>query len=229
MKKIFMTAAVLVLSVVAICAEGAFPVKVDEYVNDYAGILKNTDRTSIAEMLRKIDYDQKAEIQVVCISSVNDFFPGVDIEEFASGLFSQWGIGSKAGRGMLLLISINDRQIALELGQAKSGVYDDIMKNVVKSKIIPQFREGDYSRGIYEGARAMSKMMETKNSLLSGPFLWILFGALVIFAAVLLMLQIRVKGKARAISEAPAEKKSTQKNTAPAQPSGFGGGAAGSW
>jgi uncharacterized membrane protein YgcG len=218
--------AIFFAGTVVFSADSVYPKKIDEYVNDFAGILKNTDKISIAELLRKIDYDQGAEVQVVCVNSVNDYFPGAGIEEFASGIFKEWNVGSKAGKGMVLLIAINDRRIAIDLGGAKPGIYGVFMKKVVNGKIIPHFKDGDYSRGIYEGVREISRVMEARKSFLSSPLLPAAAIMAILAIAVFFIMKRPRSGPG---PENTVTDKETPKAQPPPQSPGFGGGSAGNW
>jgi uncharacterized protein len=223
-----LAAALCLLPAVLCLADGVYPQKAGPYVNDYAGILKDTDKTSIAGMLGKTDEKNGTEVDVVCVNSVNDYFPGEDIEDFASGLFKQWNIGGRTGRGMLLLISISDRRIAIEMGNAKQGTYDAFMKQVVSARIIPHFKDGDYSRGIYEGARAVSNFIEKQNTLISIPVLMSAAAAVLLAVLVIIFIKKRRVNKGKAAGTL-SEETGQQDVKAPEPPPAFGGGSAGNW
>ena len=89
---------------------------------------------------------------------------GWRIETFARVLFDQWGIGYETiegqpwNRGVLLLVSKDDRKARIELGNDWAGAYDPICRKIMDSQIIPNFKKGKFSEGILAGVQELDKM-----------------------------------------------------------------------
>ncbi len=116
------------------------------FVNDYAGVLAESDRQVLENKLVQFEKDSSNEISVVIIKSLE----GDTIENFAVELFQDWGIGkAKNDNGVLVLVAIEDRRMRIEVGYGLEGaltdaqswwIVDDIMK--------PAFKEENYFKGI---------------------------------------------------------------------------------
>lgn len=145
----------LVLPISAGAAD--FPVPIDDYISDYAKILKSGDAQSIRTLLQGVRAQTGQEVTLVTIESIYDYAaPEQSIESFATALFDHWGIGKQdQDNGALLLFSHKDRKVRIELGAKYGRQYDAAMQTVIDDRMLPYFRDGDYSRGLYEGARGM--------------------------------------------------------------------------
>jgi uncharacterized protein len=224
--------AVLVISIfpVLLAADVVLPQRTDEFVNDFSGILTATDKSSIGAILKETSESSGTQILVMIINSVEDYAPGYDPESFASGVFNGWKLEEKTGKAMLLLISIKDRKVALELGGAKEELYKNIMQKVVAAKMLPNFKDGDYGRGVFEGARTLSKVISEKNGILdilkeySPQALWVLIALLIVIVAARNIK--KYTGRARDKSSGSEDKnRRYDKNGQDI----FGGGASGNW
>jgi uncharacterized protein len=129
----------------------------DDYVNDFASVLNQGDAESIRKLFSNLEKQTGVEVVVVTINSIRDYNTTTNtIETFATQLFNQWGVGhKKANNGVMFLIAIKDRQCRIELGKGYGRQYDQIMKQVIDESIIPYFKNNEYSRGIFEGSRAI--------------------------------------------------------------------------
>ena len=114
--------------------------------------------------------DETVPIIVVTISSMADHSPmRLRIETFARLLFDQWEIGDAEidgrewNRGILLLISKNDRQARIELGNGWRREKDPQCQQIMKSTIIPHFKRNDYSGGILAGVKALDDMVRGRT------------------------------------------------------------------
>lgn len=217
------------LSFACVCARAAaidLP-KTDDYVDDYAGVIAATDRASVGDTLEKILTSYNEHVCFVTVSSTADAAPGLDVETLAASIYDSWHISEKTGKGMVVLISIKDRNVAIELGNEDKAMYDRVMKDVVKKHMLPEFKDGDYGRGIYEGARALSVLMQERDSF-SGRMsksLPLLLGILVLAAAAFYFIRLAIRAQVSPdIMEKPRARDGSRQ-----KPGDFGGGAAGSW
>jgi uncharacterized membrane protein YgcG len=201
--------------------------KTDDFVDDYAGVIAATDRASVGDTLAKILTSYNEHVCFVTVSSTADVAPGSDVETLAASLYDGWHISEKTGRGMVVLVSIKDRNVAIELGNEDKAMYDRVMKEVVKKHMLPEFKDGDYGRGIYEGAKSLSALMQERASF-SGRMsksLPLLLGILVLAAAAFYFIRLAVKAPVSSdIMEKPRARDKSRKKSGD-----FGGGAAGSW
>jgi uncharacterized membrane protein YgcG len=178
-----LTALLSVLSFdVAAQGQGGYPKAADDYVNDFAGVLNKPDSEAIRKMFKELENKTGIEAVVVTISSINDYNKDdTTLESFATNLFNTWGIGhKKENNGVLILVAVKDRKCRIELGRGYGRVYDSAMQQVIDENMLPYFKSGDYSRGIFEGARGVIERVTQKVSWFSFYKWHILIGALVL-------------------------------------------------
>ncbi|MCB9782853.1 MAG: TPM domain-containing protein [Candidatus Omnitrophica bacterium] len=133
---------------------GGYPAPVDEYVNDYAGVIRPEDAKAIRDQLGRVEYQTGIEITVVTIGSIRDYGTAdSSIESFATRLFNDWGIGQMPRNdGVLILAAIQDRKCRIELGAGYGFAYNSVMKDVIDGTMIPHFKADNYSQGLKSGA-----------------------------------------------------------------------------
>ncbi|MDE6490538.1 MAG: TPM domain-containing protein, partial [Muribaculaceae bacterium] len=84
------------------------------YVSNPDGILSDAAVERLDTMLSRVWNTSSAEVVVV---AVDDIDPDSDIQEFATDLFMEWGIGKKdKDNGLLVLIVKNQRQAVIRTG-----------------------------------------------------------------------------------------------------------------
>src|SRR5262245_11342433 len=96
------------------------------FVQDYAIVVHRSDLPAIAEVQQRAFEQHKTPIIVVTISSMRMYGNADDIESFAREWFDRWKIGTGSeNKGILLLLSIEDRKARIELGRDWGRRWDD--------------------------------------------------------------------------------------------------------
>ena len=159
-----------------------YPSPNDDYVNDYAAVLHSPDVEAIRKLFKNLEHQTGIEAAVVTINSINDYQTGdTVIETFATNLFNSWGIGhKKENNGVLILVAVKDRKCRIELGGGYGRRYDSTMKQIIDEVMIPYFKIGDYSRGIFEGSRSVVEKVTKKVSWFSFHKWHLLLGMLIL-------------------------------------------------
>lgn len=152
MKKIL---SVLLSLIAGICFSYAFdaPTQPTGYVNDYANVLNIEQKEQLEQALVSFEASTTNEIAVVIIPDLG----GDTVEHYATKLFEKWKIGKeKQDNGILFLVSINDREMRIEVGYGLEGaVPDSLAGRILDSEVIPSFKSGDYPQGIRNGVDAI--------------------------------------------------------------------------
>ncbi|WP_040976298.1 TPM domain-containing protein [Necropsobacter massiliensis] len=119
------------------------------YVNDYTNRLSASEKQQLENKLIAYSQETSSQIAVVLIPTTGDY----DIAQYAFELGDKWGIGRKQlNNGVLMLIAVNDRKIFIATGQGLEGVLPDaFLSQTIRSVITPQFKQGNYARGISNG------------------------------------------------------------------------------
>jgi uncharacterized protein len=153
-----------------------------EFVQDLARMVTAEDVVAIREIGDQLLTDTAIPIIVVTIDSMSQYGGGGSwrIETFARVLFDQWGIGYEEidgqswNRGILLLVSKNDRKARIELGADWAGEFDATCREIMDGQIVANFKQGNFSGGILAGVQAldmMSRGIEIPRPL-KPPWFW---------------------------------------------------------
>ncbi|VVB53971.1 TPM domain protein [uncultured archaeon] len=120
------------------------------YVNDYAQVMTPQQRNDLEQYLTSIKDNNGTQIAIVTIKELP---PTETIETAAVKLFEKWGIGEKKkDNGILILASITDRQVRIEVGYGLEPVVTDARAgDIIRQVIAPAFKGGDYYGG-FRGA-----------------------------------------------------------------------------
>ena len=133
---------VLLLFAVAACS-GIEPKdlpKPTDYVSDLAHVLSQEGIQQIDQVCGNFDHSEAdVQVAVVTISSLD----GADIAQYARDLANTWGVGRK-GRGVLVLLAINDRKWRIAIGRGLEGTLPDSKALIIGTKMVPLLRARNY-------------------------------------------------------------------------------------
>src|ERR1700755_1899729 len=106
-------------------------------VNDLAGVLSPDEESRLEQKLVAYDDSTSNQIAIVLIKTLNDY----PIEEYATKLYRDWGIGNKkTNNGVLILAAIDDHKLRIETGYGLEGAIPDITaNNIITNDIVPAF------------------------------------------------------------------------------------------
>lgn len=174
-------------------------------VVDTANVIDAADRVKIESWIKELNEKTSAEIAVVTIPTIAPR----TVEDYAVGLFEQWGIGKKGkDNGVLLLVATQDRAMRIEVGYGLEGaVTDALSSRIINNTIIPEFKSGQYSSGIAKGTWAIVSLIAKEyNVAISGdpgyvqegaPLATPEFGWVILFifiSAIILIIMLRSMG-----------------------------------
>jgi uncharacterized protein len=123
------------------------------YVNDYVQLLSDIARTQMEARLVKLEKETTAELAVVTVMDLD----GNPIEDYAAGLFQNWGIGKKdKDNGVLLIMSLIDREVRIEVGYGLEAIITDSRAGrILDKEVLPRFKNNDYEQGLVAGVAAI--------------------------------------------------------------------------
>ncbi len=124
-------------------------IKNQKAVHDYIGLLSKTDSLSLENKLIRYSDTTSTQIVVAIILSTQ----GEDINYLAANWGEKWGIGNaEKDNGVLILLAKDDRKIAIQNGRGVEYLLTDFQsKRIIERVIIPEFKKGDYYRGLDKG------------------------------------------------------------------------------
>lgn len=87
---------------------------------------------------------------------------GDPLEEFSHRVATTWKLGRKGtDNGVLLLVSLNDRKVRIEVGYGLEGTLTDLRSaHIIRHELVPRFRTGDLPGGIAAGVQAILGTIE---------------------------------------------------------------------
>ncbi len=149
-----------------------------QFILDHAFMIEDQDEVQIQEACTKLLSEMAIPIVVVTIDRMSSFGgEGMRIETFAMLLFNQWELGHKEwngqywNKGIMLLVSREDRVARIELGDGFGREKDAQSREIMETQIVSRFKSGEFSKGILHGVLALDKMARNEK-LPKGPFPW---------------------------------------------------------
>ena len=135
----------LLLLVLASSAFAQAPPILTGAVNDFAGVIDESQREAIARLSDRL---QQTTGDVLVVATVKTFKPEADLRSYAVKMFQNGGrgIGAKGkDNGILVLLAVDDRQVWIEVGYGLEGyVTDRFSGETSLEAMVPHFRNGDY-------------------------------------------------------------------------------------
>jgi uncharacterized protein len=122
-------------------------------VNDTANLLSAATVSELESLLKTHQDSTSNQVVVLTIQSLE----GDDIESYAIRVAETWKLGQKGkDNGVLLVVARDDRKVRIEVGRGLEGdLTDAICSVIIRREILPQFKSGDYDRGVQAGVTAI--------------------------------------------------------------------------
>jgi len=149
--KVFLAVWVLVLNGASALYAVDIPRLPPAPVVDLAGIIDNSVETKINRYLRELEQKTSAQVAILTIKSLE----GQPLESFSISIaHDKWKLGQKGkDNGALVLVSVGDRKYRIEVGYGLEGILpDSLVGSIGRQYLVPYFKKGDYSNGIYAAA-----------------------------------------------------------------------------
>ena len=174
------------------------------YVNDFAGVFTDEQiKVMMDKAVKLCEEHDGAQVVITTVQSLD----GETVENYANQMYNKYKIG-KDSMGVLVLMSVNDRKIRVEVGR-NMQVYipDSKAAKLMNTYAIPKLKQNMFAEGLMDLQDAV--VTEIKANL-SGtidengqaenesdiPVLWIIVG-LVIFLILLKLLECYIEEKER--------------------------------
>ena len=189
----------LLLFSLTVFASDDFPLRPNQMVSDYAGVLSQSEQDQLERKLEDFDRATSTQIAVVIMKSIG----GYEINDYAVQLGNKWGIKGEQGKnnGMLVLLAMDSRQVSIQIGYALEGVAPDVLaKRIIENDMIPNFKQGDYYAGLDKGTSTLMSLAKgefsAKEYVSRGEqFPWFIF--LIIFFIIIISIVAQVSRVSR--------------------------------
>lgn len=165
---VFLAILFLCLVVGSVSHATSVPEKPPRYVVDLAGIIDDATENRLNGYLQELEQKTTAQLVVLTIKSLE----GEPIDDFSIRIaHDKWKLGQKGkDNGVLFLISLTDRKYRIEVGYGLEGVLpDSLVGSLGRNLLVPYFKKGDYSTGIFVTALGMAnKIAEASGIKIEG-------------------------------------------------------------
>jgi uncharacterized protein len=137
-------------------AEPTYPALTGRVV-DEAGILTDSTRAALTDMLAQHERETGNQVVVVTLKDLQ----GYTIEDFGYQLGRKWGIGQKGkNNGVLLIVAPKEHKVRIEVGYGLEGTLTDaVSREIIEREILPAFKSGDFNAGVLAGATSILKVL----------------------------------------------------------------------
>ncbi|MDD5505765.1 MAG: TPM domain-containing protein, partial [Candidatus Omnitrophica bacterium] len=133
------------------------------WVNDFAGIISKEYTDKLNNLILEVEEKSSAEIAVVTVNSIYPY----DEKEYARMLFDSWKPGKKGkDNGVLILLALKERRWRIETGYGIEGILPDgLCGEIGRNFMVPYFKSGDYSQGLYRGTAKIADQIAKNYNL----------------------------------------------------------------
>jgi uncharacterized protein len=147
--------------IVQVSSADALPALTGRVV-DRADVLGAQAEAALTARLAALEKATTDQLVVVTVTGLE----GEPIKDLGLRLGRGWGIGQKGtDNGVLLIVAPNERQVRIEVGYGLEGLLtDERAAQILKERVIPSFKEGQFERGIADGVAAIVAMLESDRA-----------------------------------------------------------------
>jgi uncharacterized protein len=124
-------------------------------VVDLAGIIDTRAEAKLNRYLQELQTKTGAQMAILTVTSLE----GQAIEEFSINIaHDRWKLGQKGkDNGVLVVVALNEKKYRIEIGYGLEGLLpDSLVGGIGRQYLVPYFKRGDYSTGIYAAAVVMA-------------------------------------------------------------------------
>lgn len=153
-------AAGILLAVCAAAPAGAQAVKdlprPADYVSDDAHVMSPAAISQLNHLCGEVDHEAHAQMAIVTVNNMN----GEDPNQYAVDLEDAWGVGGKGtDRGVIVLVSIQDRHRFILTGRGLEGILPDGKAGEIGRQMVPMLRANDFNGAMTLAADEISQII----------------------------------------------------------------------
>ncbi len=129
---------------------------------DYANVIDADTR----QRLESIYLNMKDRTGVVYSVLTVQTTEGQDIFDYSLAVARGWGIGPKGAQtpSFLLVVAVQDRKYFTSVSQHLEGdLPDGLVGRIQRERLVPAFKQGNYSKGIYDTVQAYIATLAAKR------------------------------------------------------------------
>lgn len=126
----------------------------DFFVNDFADVISEEHEEEMMQIGADLYEQTTAQVVLVTVESLD----GYEVNDYALELGREWGVGSsETNNGVVLLLSVNDRKVTIQVGYGLEGCLTDAETgSILDTYAIPYLSNDDFSTGLIEAYKAIT-------------------------------------------------------------------------
>lgn len=116
-------------------------------VNDFENVFTAEQIDDLENIISSFEQKTTNEIAIVTINDIAEYS---NFDDYTLDLANYWQIGKLyKNNGLVIAFSTNLREISIKTGTGTEKILTDtICKDVIDQEIVPEFKKGEYYRGI---------------------------------------------------------------------------------
>ena len=135
------------------------------FVNDYAGVIDATTKQQLEQKIKafKEKTNPSVELAVAVVKTTGER----DIFDYSLAVARGWKIGSKEddNPSALLFVAIDDRKYFTQVSKdLEDELPDGVVGSLQRQYLVPEFKKGNYAKGISDTIDAYIATVEAKQS-----------------------------------------------------------------
>lgn len=134
------------------------PEKPIGWTSDFEKVFTAEQISYLDDLIQRHKDQTSNEVAIVTLQlDSTNVKPTTDFDQLSLALVNKWGIGEKEkNNGVGIVICVRFRKISIQVGKGLTAkLTDEESKNIIDSIIIPEFKKGDYFRGVLNGLNAV--------------------------------------------------------------------------
>jgi uncharacterized protein len=131
-------------------------------VVDYANVIDPATKQRLNNILENLSENKSAnaEFAVVTVKTTGN----QDTFDFSLAVMRGWGIGSSDKGGLLLVVAVDDHKYFTQVSRHLEGdLPDGLVGQIQREKLVPQLKQGNYSKGISDTVEAYVATLAEKR------------------------------------------------------------------
>ncbi len=150
---------ILALWLPALASASMTPVpEYQQPVTDLTDTLTPATLLLLTQRIQGLNSQTGHQLAVLIVNTTGDD----SIEQYATRVFERWRLGnSQRDDGLLMLVAKEGRRVRIEVGYGLEGAVTDLQASqIIKSQMLPSFRQQNYDYGIQMGVNALAFLLE---------------------------------------------------------------------
>lgn len=127
------------------------------FVNDFANVISENIKQEMENYIK--DFYDQTKITVVIVTCQNT--KPLISSQYVFWLFNEWAIGGKNNKGVMILLSIEERRIEVEVGFGLEHILtDERAGDILDTVVVPLLKQEKYEQGLFSGAKIIIEKLK---------------------------------------------------------------------